>query len=72
MITQVYLNPIKSIRTPRINKKKILDFFNNASGKTIHEFRLNFYDKFLEKRENCIENQVDKIYKEKKLDKDLI
>jgi len=72
MITQVYLSPVKSIRTPRINKKKILDFFKNANGKTIHEYRNNFYQKFLQKRDSCIENQVNKIYKEKKMDKDMI
>ena len=72
MITQVYLNPVKSIRTPRINKKKIVDFFKNATRRTIHDFKINFYERFLEKRENCIENQVNKIYKEKKMDKDMI
>ena len=50
----------------------MLDFFKNATGKIIHDFRTNFYERFLDKRDNCIENQVNKIYKEKKMDKDMI
>ena len=49
-----------------------MEFFRKANAKTLRDFRNNFYEKFLDKREECIENSINKIYKEKKMDKDMI
>jgi len=63
------LLPMASIKTPRIDKGKMLEKFQRARRKDMIKIRKDFMTNFLEIREECKRNCIDKVYESKEIDR---
>jgi len=72
MYTQIPLLPMASVRSPRIDKQKMVSYFQNAPVKDIVKMRHNFMGSFKDVRNRYIRNSINKIYKAQELNRDII
>jgi len=61
MITQIDMNPMMSIRVPRIDKKLLLDKISKMSYAEVIQTRKDDFSGFLKLRNKHINNGINKI-----------